>query len=222
MGGSSSSSLCVLGTGLALAFWGCLSGCGRSDGDVRARASEEVVAEASNDVQRVSLTADQKRAREMRDVLDGEDEVRALAMARELMKSPEPSVRNETVTVLSWIGREALPELTELLADENANVADAALRGWVQAYAELRTVKDQQSAIARAVGKLKNVHDIRAVLMKTADLDLQDALPLLETIILSSRGAVASTCAKEMFEDLAGEPWVSPARTLKIANKEVN
>ena len=194
---------------LILAALACLCGCERGED----APSAVVLAERP-------MSAEMKAAVQMRAALDGGDVREALAGARRLMDSKDREVRSEVVTVAAWLGKKAMPELAALMRDQDESIAQEALTGWEQAFGELNYDFERSKRMLEAVSNLTDRATIDAVLMKTSELELASALPLLEQVILQCKGKPASTCAKEMFAHLAGEPWSSTNRTAKVISNQ--
>ena len=160
------------------------------------------------------------RALKMRSFLDENEDRTALELARQLMKSKDRAARLEVVAVLGWLGRRALPELTEMLADRDNFVQTLAQNNWSVAFDALSTDKEKAAAIRDAVGVLGDDPSVNEFLIKLCGLQSDSALSTLEEIIVGYNGKAASTQAKAMFEHLAGEPWSSLGRTQKLSELE--
>lgn len=165
-------------------------------------------------------TVDGKKADEARACLDEGDVQKAMFLARGLIDSKEPDIRAEMVEIFSWVGKKALPELTEMLKDPDPDVAADALRGLEVAIDEISHDYSKSSAITNAVATLENPVVIDAILMHISSIDSMYALPALQGLVIQGRGKTYGECAKRMFEHLAGEPWVSQDRTKQILRKE--
>lgn len=165
------------------------------------------------------MSAEMKEAVRMRAALDGGDVGEALAGARRLMRSEERDIRSEALTVLTWLGKRAMPELAEMMRDADGDLAQEALSGWEQGFDELKYDFERSRHLLAAVSNLTDRAMLDAVMMKITGLEETSALPLLQEVILSCRGLPASICAKEMFEHLSGEPWSSTNRTSTLIQK---
>ena len=72
---------------------------------------------------------------------------------------------------LSWIGRRALPEITEMINDADGGIAAEAISAWDQAFGEIMGPNRQALAIAETVVKLKNPDHVSAIFMHCTELD---------------------------------------------------
>lgn len=191
-----------------------LAGCER-EGVVASSTAER----AKEQVAR-PLPPDQARAERMRSFLDEDNRPKAMELARQLMRSKEREVRLEVVATLGWLGRPALHELTEMLADRDDFVQTLAQNNWLATFDVLPTDEEKARAILDAVRAADSPDTLSGILIKASDLEAKESLPLLERIILSYEGKPASSCAKAIFEHLAGEPWSSSGRTQKLIQGE--
>ena len=115
------------------------------------------------------LTPSQKKAQEMRSLLDDGDERAAMRQARELLTDDDPDVRAEVATVLGWIGLRALPELSQMLNDPEDHIADDVMVQWTMAYNEIEDPALQAEMLAAAM----KVTKVNAYLEELAILSSQ-------------------------------------------------
>jgi HEAT repeat protein len=166
--------------------------------------------------QAVGRTEDERKATEMRDLLDSGHEREALQMARALMASPEAAVRSQVVTVLGWIGVKALPELTEMLADGEDYVADDALTQWKMAFDEIEGEAAKAELLVAAIGSLKKVEDMEALVMSFGQLPEGMAIRSLVQVIQSGN-ELAAGVAREQYEFTTGDAFTTAEAALALA-----
>lgn len=140
----------------------------------------------------------------MRGYLDDNDYDRAIVIARDLMDSKDVSVRGDVVLVFGWIGKRALPELTEMLRDPESEIAQDALVAWENACEDYPSEEIRADLVAKSVVNLEDAAIIDAMLMHLVSLDEQVSLGALQKIIVACAGRVPSSRAKEMYEHISG------------------
>jgi hypothetical protein len=154
---------------------------------------------------------------EMQKALDEGRELEAVKKARELMDSDRADIRSAALETFGWIGKSALPEISEMLNDEDPGVRAEALQSWDMAFGELSGQNRQAAAIEDAVSRLKREDEIDAILLHAADLDEHVVLPLLSRIIEKGNASIAAECGREMYSHITGgEIYVSPAATAEL------
>ena len=169
----------------------------------------------------IAPTEDDNAVLMMRKALDEGRELDALKCARSLMDSGVVDVRCAVLEVLGWIGKNALPEISEMLNDGEPTVCAEALHAWEMAYGELSSQRSQASAIEESVMKLRREDDINAILMHICEFDNNIALPLLSRIIENGKSSVVGECAREAYSHITGGcVYVSPEETAKFLKDE--
>lgn len=171
-------------------------------------------------VRKIVLTADQRQLAEARSALDSEDYARALKLARGLLDTKEPEVLSDLVGIFGWIGRRALPELEELMANDDAGIRTAALQAWELAIEDISSESVRTMVLTNAVSKLNDPAVIDGALMHILNIRTDYALPALEGLATNRSLGAVSTCARAAFEHIAGEPYSSPERTRRLIKDE--
>ena len=173
------------------------------------RASSQTTNGAASAAEKDGRTEDERKATEMRDLLDGGNEKEALRMARTLMNSPEEDVRASAVTTLGWIGVKALPELTHMLGDGDESVAKDALTQWKMAFDEISDDAARADLLVSAIGTLKDVEDMEALVLSFSQVSNELAVQSLVKII-QGNNAAATGVAKEHYEFITQEQFTTP------------
>ena len=184
------------------------------------RASSRTTNGVGSAVQQVGRTEDQRKAAEMRDLLDEGNEKEALSMARTLMNSPEADVRSSVVTAIGWVGVKALPELTQMLSDSDKGVADDALTQWKMAFDEISDDAVRAELLISAIGTLKDVDDMQALVLSFSQVSDDLAVQSLVKII-QSNNAAASGVAREHYEFITQVPYTTPEAATQWINENV-
>lgn len=154
---------------------------------------------------------------------------RFYAAAAKAAASSNPSVRKEAVAAYSWHGEEALPELTPLMADVNAEVAEEAIDAVETALDEQEDPNLRFETAAAYLSTFSVNEDALEMLsgeMSSAAFEIIDAdddTPAAEQRALNNRNLVVDTinsliqngqgkcveAAKEAFSDITSEDWIS-------------
>jgi hypothetical protein len=164
------------------------------------------------------MSDDERKAREMRELLDSGDETKALRMARTLMHSPEDYVRSEVVTVIGWIGLKALPELTQMLGDKDEGIASEALSHWQTAVGEVEGEQDKADLLVAAITTMRKQEDMESLAMTFTQLP--DALVVRSLVkILQIDNEAASEMARQQYEFVTQTPYTTPAAAEKWARE---
>ena len=151
------------------------------------------------------------------DALDDGHDAFAMRHARELMDSTNADVRLQAVEAFGWIGRFAVKELAEMMADADEEVRSEALRRWEMAFDEISSEVSKLQEIERAVLMLKDQSSLDAVMMKLAVVEDYNAVRLLSGIITSTNvSAVAAEVAREEYASLAEEPFSDAKRAEQV------
>lgn len=192
-------------------------GCGREEGKAENAAAAGVpsATDALQESPPAPLTAEEKEAEKMRDLLDDGQTQAAIRLARNLMDSGNKRVRSQVLETLAWIGRRALPEITEMINDGDAEIAEEALASWEQAYSEISGEHSQAAAIVEALPKLKNPDHVNAILMHAVELDEQVALPMLSQVIDANTTNFLGECAREAYSHATGGEIYESAEAMR-------
>ena len=151
-----------------------------------------------------NLTLEEKEAAEMRDLLDDGQTLAALRHARNLIDSEEKSIRSLVLDTLAWIGRRALPEITEMINDSVPEIAEQALSAWEQAFAEVGGQNQKAAIIIETLPRLNKPHPVSAILQCASEFDEDVALQMLAQIIDSNSTNFVGECAREMYTHISG------------------
>lgn len=130
-------------------------------------------------------------------------------MARRLLDSPEAAVRSQVLSVLGWIGVRALPELTQLLADENEGIADEAFTQWKMAYDELQDDGMKAEMLVAAVGTMRKEEDMEALVMSVDQFPTDLAVRTLVKLV-QGESVAASKVAREHYSFLTQTEYATP------------
>ena len=142
----------------------------------------------------------------------------AMRHARELMDSKDADIRLQAVEAFGWIGRFAVNELAEMMADADEIVSSEALRRWELAFGEISSESGKMQAIKTAAMPLKKQDSLDAVMMKLAEIEDYSAVQVLSGIITSTNASpVAVEVARAEYASLAGEPFVDAGRAAQVA-----
>lgn len=150
------------------------------------------------------MTAEEKEAAEMRDLLDAGQTTAAIRHARNLMDSKDGRIRGQVLETLSWIGRRAMPEITEMINDADAGIAAEAISAWEQAFGEISGPNRQAMAIAETVVKLKNPDHVNAIFMHSTELDESISLPMVAEVIEANSTNMVGECGRDIYKHLSG------------------
>ncbi len=141
----------------------------------------------------------------------------AIRHARELMDSTNVEVRLQAVEAFGWIGKYAVKELAEMMADADEEVSSEALRQWEMAFDGYSSESSKMREIERAADLLKAQHPLEAVMMKLAELEDYNAVEVLRNIITSTNATpIAAEVARSEYVSLTGEPFVDAKRANQL------
>lgn len=188
---------------LLAAFAGCAREEGKATKTAPAGANATVATNVPPEAPSAPLTEEEKEAERMRDLLDDGNTQAAIRLARNLMDSTNKGVRSQVLETLAWIGHRALPEITEMINDDNPSIAEEALSSWEQAFSEISGEHRQAAIIADTLPKLKRPDPVNAILMHATELDEHVALPMLSKIIDANANFIGE-CAREMYAHITG------------------
>ena len=203
-----------------------MAGCSREDGAAAGgNNATNVVAAAGQPAKPAEpekpMTAEEKEAAEMRDLLDAGETTAAIRHARNLMDSKDGRIRGQVLETLSWIGRRAMPEITEMINDADGGIAAEAISAWEQAFGEISGPNRQAIAIAETVVKLKNPDHVNAIFMHFTELDESVSLPMVAEIIEANSTNMVGECGRDIYKHLSGgEIFESLAATRKFLAAE--
>ena len=172
----------------------------------------------------ISLSPEEREAELMDELIGMDKTLEGLRHARNLMDSTNVAIRVKVVETLAWIGKRALPEITEMMNDPSPEVAMEALTAWEQAFAEINGRHRIADLISRTVSELKNPDHVNAVLLHLSDIDQDVALLTLSTIIEGNKGRFVAESARETYTHLTGgeiyESLDSTRRFIEKSNED--
>ena len=143
---------------------------------------------------------------------DGHDAF-AVRHAREFMDSTNAEVRLQAVEAFGWVGKFAVKELAEMMADANEDVSSEALRQWEMAFDEYSSETSRMRELERAATLLKDQDKLDTVMMKVSGLEDYNAVKVLSDIISSTNSSpIAAEVARAEYASLTGEPFVGEKR----------
>ena len=152
------------------------------------------------------------------EALDNGRSAFAMRHARELMDSTRAEIRLQAIEAFGWIGRFAVNDLAEMMADADEIVCSEAQRRWELAFGEIPSESGKMQAIEKAAMFLKKQDTLETVMVKLAELEGYNAVQVLCDIITSPDvSAVASEVARSEYASLAGEPFVDARRAAQVA-----
>lgn len=150
-----------------------------------------------------ALSKERQQVVHMRLALDGGDRRLAMRYARDLMDSDDIGVRHSVLDAFGWIGRDALPELTEMMMDEDAIIAQEALEYWKDSFQEIPEEADRAKIIVDLIPTLTTQVECDSILMELTKMQTPTAMDAVVSIIEGTKG-VGKECALEMYEHLTG------------------
>ena len=156
--------------------------------------------------------------------LDDDDFKTVAAWAEKALKSESAEVRQHAVESLGWFGAQALPELTVWMSDRNEDVAQEAMEQWSGALTEVERADDRFSTALAAFGTISDKDMLQSIGMelssaadeiidgeedetRAAEKRVLVVQALAEIIVNGAK--VNSAAAKEAFEDITGNEWIS-------------
>ena len=163
------------------------------------------------------LTIEEQAVLDMQNFLSDGKELAALRSARNLMDSESVETRSAALETFQWLGKRALPEITEMINDKNSFVSSEAMQAWEMAFGEIEGEHRKASVIEDTLKNLAKQDDINAILMHTSELELRIALPMLSRIIEANKTSVLGECARENYTFITdGEIYETPGKTLEF------
>ena len=190
----------------------------RSGSVAKAGEAARQQTQTTNEVKR---TEDQITADLMQERMDDSDEAGALKLARKLMKSKESAVRSDVVAVLGAIGAKALPELTEMMDDGEADISKEAFQQWMAALDELENENLKQQMLTAKMMALEDIDTLEECVMAFSGMEeavvINGLLPVIE-----SNNPIASKVAREHYEHVTGGPYTTAEAAKKLAEQLIN
>lgn len=124
--------------------------------------------------------------RTLNDLLDDDNTEGILQEARRLSKHPDPDVRGEVAFAFSWVGVQALSDLTAMLGDPDPDVESDVRTFWTDLLSEVDNEMDKAAmleAAADVFGDTISLDFLDDLVMELSMLEEEVALPrLMETL----------------------------------------
>lgn len=173
---------------------------------------------------------DRKYAEAVQAAMDTDDHRKIIDAAVAALASTNSSVRQDAVDALSWCGKDALAELTGLLADHDDDVRSSAINGWECALTEVDSPKLRYSAALAVMGTITEGDSLDSISGQfgNAAQEYIDAVDdesvqnerRVEVVqqlygIIDGSPAICVEKAKEAYNDLTGYDWISVSETEK-------
>lgn len=144
---------------------------------------------------------------------DGNSEM-ALVDARQLMTAPNPLARRAAINLFRWVGEKALPEISRMLADPKAEIAQAAYDAWEVSFDEISNHNENIVSTVQAIVRV-NDEDVRnAMLLKITSLSEKTAAAYLRALLDEPNREVADL-ALEYVSFMAQETMQDKSEAIK-------
>lgn len=151
----------------------------------------------------IKVTPERMRAVRLRQAMDAGDNREILRLARDLMDSPDRMTRGLVLQALGFVGSGALPEITEMLADPDIDLAADAIEQWTMAFDGIENAESKAETLVEMVGMLEERTQIDAILMAVTKMETRTALETVAEIIQTKSGE-AREAAYDMYNHLTG------------------
>ena len=177
---------------------------------------------------------DRQLAEDIQNALDADNYSGVLHSVDRAMRSDNPEVRSLLVDALGWFGSEALPELTELMADADPDVAESAQEQWSIALAEVEDPGRRMEIGMVVMGTLTDADMLEQISGEVSNSALEyidgeddpvrqdekrlEVVQSLLDIMDGDRKACAEAAA-ETYEDITGYPWRGVDEAERYLNK---
>lgn len=179
---------------------------------------------------------DRKLAEVLQAAMESDDHPKIIAAAVRALNSDNPEVRREAVDALGWCGKDALAELTGLLADSDDDLRDSAINHWECALAEVEDPALRYKTAISVMGTITKSDALDSIsgqfcnaaqeYIDEGEDEAQQNVRRTEVVkflygIIDGPTAVCAQKAKEAYNDLTGHDWVSAAEAEKyLANPD--
>ena len=164
--------------------------------------------------------AEKALAERIEKALDEEKLEAALACAKEALACANVEVRQAMVETLGWFGEKALPELTPFLADPDEDVRESALNEWSMAVSDIEDDAEKIGVVELAMNVLSEEDALEDISGEYIGVDEKLAVESLARIIEANGSQPGVEKAKETYEFVTGEEWVSGAAAAKWIEEE--
>ena len=143
------------------------------------------------------------------DALNDEDEGLAIRLAKEAVKSGNPELRGEMVDTLSWFGGKVLPELLMFVDDPDEGVRMDAMAAYQQAIYDIEEESEKAKVIEISLRNLADEEALGELASELIGMDDALAVQTLVNVIEGASGKAGRKVAKETYETVTGEAYVS-------------
>lgn len=169
--------------------------------------------------------ADRKLYDAVQEAWDAEDVAAVRKAATEAYKSENVEVRQQAVDALAWFGEKTLAELTPMMVDADADVAESARDAWESALVDIESAADRLHITRMALKVVSDAETLEMVGSQFSDaaselIDEEEdeakaqryRVEVVQTLVdligdgLSSERAVQ---AKEIYESVTCNEWIS-------------
>jgi len=133
----------------------------------------------------------------------------AYALAKTLMNSADSDVRQDVLATFGWIGLRALPEISLMLKDKDADVASAALHQWEMVVSDIEDDSLKVQILTAGIKVIENQSDAEGAIMMLDSLDSELGVRAVVDIIQNGT-PVASEVAREHYEFMTDHPFTTP------------
>ena len=133
----------------------------------------------------------------------------ALDRARQLMKSRDAGVRMDAVRVFGQVGFKALPELADLIYDEDAAVSREAFLHWKESVSKIPDEGKKSRLLSAALLVVADKDKIDELAAALSELPRPGAVRSLVSVIQNAP-PVAAEAAAAHYQRLTGETYTTP------------
>ena len=180
--------------------------------------------------------ADRKLVEDLQSVMDSDDHAKIIAAAVAALKSNTAEVRQEAVDALGWCGKDAIAELTGMLADADDDVRDSAINHWECALSEVEDPKFRYSTALAVMGTISKEDALDSIsgqfscaateYIDDAENETLQGKRRTEVVqklydIIDGKTEICAEKAKAAYEDVTGFEWRGAAEAERyLANPE--
>lgn len=159
--------------------------------------------------QQGSVKSGPPTAETMRAWLDAGQTNEALEQARQLMKSNDAEVRSQSVHVLGRIGLKALPELSDLVTDQDGAVSRAAFLQWKGIVSAIPDEAMKSRIVLAGMSVLDDKAKLNELAAVLSALPKPLSLRSLSSLVQAAN-PYAAEVAREHYALMTGEPYTTP------------
>lgn len=171
-----------------------------------------------------SLSDEDRRLSDaVQDALDADDFEQTRAAALKAYQSKDPEVRQQAVEALGWFGEKSLVDLVSMMADADANVAEAAANAWEHGLSEVSDATLKWDIARAALGAINSPDTLTLVGAQftsaamelidaeedkaTASRRRQETVQTLAELINSPSSPKRAEIARDLYEEITGHRW---------------